>query len=392
MTNFRWLILTRTFSVFSLAVAHIGMFTLAETLTHSPLAVSVVQALIWGSTLAALFTGTMLDRWDRRRAALASLMLRCILLLLLTLLMLTHTLTLLALYLVLLISEVSTLLESYVVLVPRVVERSQWATANGVLVTGAAIAEGVADLLGGWLVSRSVLSSLIVGSLALSAAGIGMMRVHGDFRPEQASPHRFRMKEALEGLRWLRRVRLLRHLTVLYLVAESVRVGAFGVLLVYVTGVLKASTVVYGIASAAFGAGGALAGILVSRLAQRWGEVRTLRACLLLETVSFLGMAGVPSKYLIVVFVTIMGFTAYGWAVLLTALRQSLVPDEVLGRVAGGSNFLLGIVTPAGAVLAGLVAQRFTTLTVYWISAIVFALLTLASYVLLRETETTLSK
>ncbi|MBE3557301.1 MAG: hypothetical protein IMW91_09600 [Firmicutes bacterium] len=60
-------------------------------------------------------------------------------------------------------------------------------------------------------------------------------------------------------------------------------------------------------------------------------------------------------------------------------LVYSLVPDEVLGRVAGGSNFLLGIVTPAGAVLAGLIAQYFTTLTVYWLSAIVFALLTIAS-------------
>ncbi len=59
------------------------------------------------------------------------------------------------------------------------------------------------------------------------------------------------------------------------------------------------------------------------------------------------------------------------------SLRQSLIPNRLLGRAGAGSNFLVGGVAPFGAIAAGILGQLLTARYALLIAVIGMALATL---------------
>jgi len=56
------------------------------------------------------------------------------------------------------------------------------------------------------------------------------------------------------------------------------------------------------------------------------------------------------------------------WNVLTVALRQRLIPDELLGRVAASYRFLVILGMPVGAFVGGMIANEFGVRTALLVS------------------------
>ena len=75
--------------------------------------------------------------------------------------------------------------------------------------------------------------------------------------------------------------------------------------------------------------------------------------------------------------ITMDGFVAFVWNVLTFALRQSLIPEALLGRV-GSAYRLVGVGSGAvGALVGGFLARGFGLVAPFWFAA---AVLTIAAF------------
>ncbi len=105
---------------------------------------------------------------------------------------------------------------------------------------------------------------------------------------------------------------------------------------------------------------GAVAGsVLADRLQNRFGEVPTMIGALVASVLLMLVPVLWPNGWAVAAAFGLIGLTNTAGNVLTQSLRQRLVPGMLLGRVGGAGRTLAYGLMPLGAVLGGLVAERF---------------------------------
>ena len=75
------------------------------------------------------------------------------------------------------------------------------------------------------------------------------------------------------------------------------------------------------------------------------------------------------------------------WNVLTLALRQRLIPNEMLGRVGASYRFLVFLGMPVGALVGGLLANRFDVRTAIAVSGCMLLVIGLVIPLVLRGPE-----
>jgi predicted MFS family arabinose efflux permease len=75
------------------------------------------------------------------------------------------------------------------------------------------------------------------------------------------------------------------------------------------------------------------------------------------------------------------------WNVLTVALRQRIIPDHLLGRVGASYRFLVYLGMPFGALLGGLIANRFGLRSALAVNGIALTFIGLTIPLLLRDSR-----
>jgi predicted MFS family arabinose efflux permease len=190
-------------------------------------------------------------------------------------------------------------------------------------------------------------------------------------------------REAVEGIRWLARHRVVGSLALIGGLASVGYMLPFSVLVLFARDRLGLDAAGYGVllAASALGglAGSGVAAPLRARLGSRW----TITAALALGAASLAGLAVTRDPVVAGVLLALYILHAVVWGICATSLRQRLVPDPLLGRVgaAGRVVSLLGLA--AGAALGGLLATSGIALPTV-AGAIAFAACALGAVVALR--------
>jgi MFS family permease len=348
-------------------VLQVGVPLLAVTMTRSPALVSLLSAaatLPW--LLLAMHAGVLVDRHDRARILGVATAARTVVLAVGVGAVAVDLLTIpvmLALLLVLGVAEVFA--DSAAgALVPTVVPREQLAAANGRLMgvqqlanaflgaplAGVLVGVGGAAVLGVPAVLLGIATFLAVRGLRGATAGVVPPR-----RPTTSM-----RAELAEGVTFLWRHRVLRPLVLTGTVLNFANAGYFAVFVLWVVGPGSAvglDVALYGPLAAAL-AVGALAGAAVAdRLRRRFGELRLITSVWLLGTVLLVVPVAVPHVAAIAVTFALVGCTTMVGNVVGQTMRQRLVPDGLLGRVAGVSRTASFGSIPLGAALGGVVGE-----------------------------------
>ncbi len=254
---------------------------------------------------------------------------------------------------------------------PSLVHRAVLERANGRLYAGETVANAfVGPPLGGLLfaVAASLPILLDAGTFAVGAgliAWIGagtLVRRRPATDPaapvEPAVPMRTRIRE---GLRWLWAHRLLRTLAVLLGLMNGTMMAATATFALFATDpdILGLDEVGFGLLLTAAAAGSVLASVVADRLVARIGRGPVLWSTLIGTALVPIGI-GLSSDVLAVgALFALEGFVGVVWNVVTVSLRQTIVPDELLGRVNSVYRFLGWGSMPVGAFLGGLVADAF---------------------------------
>ncbi|HEX4490094.1 MAG TPA: MFS transporter [Acidimicrobiia bacterium] len=356
-----------------------AMPLLIATTTSSAASVSgleVARGIPW--LFFGLFGGVVADRLDRRRVMALVDSLRCIAVGLLAVAAWQHDVS------VGLIWIVAFLLGSGEVffdnaaqsILPSLVETEQIERANARFSVTENVARDLAGpAIGAALFAWAASLPFALDSASFLAASLIVFTLRGTYsaRPrsrQHQSSRRARYQERSrrrreepsiredlrEGLQFLRGHELLRSLLLLGCAYNFLIVGAEAINVLFALRVLHMSKSVYGLVLTAAAVGGIGAGLIADRVIKRLGPGGTLLTVFPLASIAGILAGTTNSVFVFMLAVAVsLGCGTFANIVIIT-LRQTLVPDALLGRV--NSLFRVGLATaaPVGALVAGQLA------------------------------------
>ncbi|MEU1884903.1 MFS transporter [Micromonospora rifamycinica] len=344
------------------------------------------QQLPW--LLFALVSGAYVDRLDRRLLIVVVNLARGVALAALAATVATHTVTVPIIYaVVFLLGTGETLADTAMgALLPAVVVPERLPSANARLAATFTIGQQfVAKPLGAWLFVVAAAAPFGFDALTFVVAAVLIAGIRPVPPVQQPGPRITLRGEIVDGVRWLWRQRLVRTLAISMGIGNLAFCAAFAVFVIYCRQRLDLSDVGYGFLLTAFAVGGLFGATVAAKLAHAFGSTAVLRAGLVIEVVTHVTLAVTTTPW--VAAVVLVGFSIHAmvWGVIVTSIRQRVVPSGLRGRV-GGVYSLLDLGGAAlGFLLGGLLAGAWGITTPFWIAAAAMTAVTVGAWRPLRE-------
>ncbi len=372
-----------------------AMPLLAVSLSRSPSTVALVTAagtLPW--LLFSLIGGAIVDRVDRRRAMSVVDGFRFAAMALLGFALVTgaESIPLLVIVSFSLGMAETVFDNASQAILPSLVADDLLETANGRLEGAQIVANQFAGPpLGAWLFGLAASAPFFLDAASFGFAALLVVTLRGSFRtPRDEHDTTSVRADIAEGLRWLFAHRLLRSLAIALGVMNLVGMAAMTMLVLYAKDVLHLTNTQFGLLLTTEAAGAVLGSMMAARLARRFGNGVTLTVAITVSAASFLVPAFWAQPVAVAASLAIGGFGGLVWNVLTVSMRQSLVPDALLGRVNSAYRLFGWGTMPLGAISGGLIADAFGLRAPFLVAGIVALLL--AGWVSTRVTNRSIDR
>jgi MFS family permease len=336
---------------------------LAATLTRDPLLISglvVAQRLPW--FLFVLISGALVDRLDRRQVMRYANFSRFLLLGMLSLFVWIDRASLPLMYLIFfLLGTIETLFDNAAIaILPVIVPEDKLEEANGRLFATASLAnELIGPSLGSFLFAAIRSTPFFAASLAYGFSSIMLGSLPGKYLPVAYDQNGL-LQQIKEGVRWFWHHRLLRTLGFFAATFNFVFAAVMGVFVLFAQDVLGLSEAAYGLVISMGAVGGIVGSLLTKKLSDRFGSGTILFADAIISGLSFVGIALTTNPLIVGFMFILMSMATMFGNVVIISLRQAIIPDHLLGRVASAYRlFALGAL-PLGALFGGLIAKAFS--------------------------------
>jgi MFS family permease len=369
-----------TTSALGSGLATIATPLLVASRTSSPLIVSAAFAVAWLPWLLfALPGGVLVDRVDRRRLMIVIDWVRVAAMSVLATAILTGHAGIALLYVVLFVVNTGEIVfrSASQAMVPAVVPRARLERANGWLLGGATLMQGmIAGPLGGFLFAVAASIPFFANAATYAASAVLVGWIAGTYRaspqPDVGGPRRRSIRaDIVEGFRWLARQRVLRTMAILIGLLNVTLIAATAVLVLLATERLHLGSVGYGLLFTCLAAGGILGSLVGDQIIKAVTATWTIRIGLLVEAGLHLALATSRNAYLIGFALFAFGVHGALWGIVGSSLRQRLTPPDMQGRVASTILFVAAGGNCVGALLGGAIATSFGLTAPYWVGFVV---------------------
>jgi MFS family permease len=257
---------------------------------------------------------------------------------------------------------------------PSIVEPDKLHRSNGRLAAAELVANGfVGPPLGAALFVIAAALPFIVDATTFGLSMLLILAIPGAYKPAATTgPDQRRLTaEITEGLRWLWHHDLIRTLAVLLAVTNFVGNAALSLLVLFAEDNLGLGGIGFGLLLTAGAAGGLLGALVAGRVNRLIGPKWTLLGAYLTIGIA-LGLIGITSSPIAAgTFFGVLSFAGMVWNVVTVSARQSLIPDELLGRVNSVYRLLGWGAIPLGAAAGGILASFANLRAVFMAGAII---------------------
>lgn len=252
-------------------------------------------------------------------------------------------------------------------LMPSVVDKSQLERANGRLWGAEMVMNSfVGPPLAGVLLAIAFALPFVVDATTFAVSAAILFLLKGNFRAVTGEVGATRSgfgTDLKEGFRWLWRHPLLRRLAVILGILNALGSATLAVFVLFGQEILELGASEFGLLLTAGAAGGVIGSLVASRFSERLGSGATLQFTLITGALTSIGIGLTSSAVLVWVMFAITSLGAVMWNVVTVSLRQTIIPDRLLGRVNSVYRFFGWGMMPIGAFLGGLLAESVTTIT-----------------------------
>jgi MFS family permease len=356
---------------------------LVASITDDPVLVGLavfVQQLPW--MLFSLVSGVFVDRLDRRRLIVVVNVLRGLVVGLLAVAVWRDVATIPLVYAAgFLVGTCETLGDNASgALVPMVVRSEDLPRANARMQTVFFAINGfVAKPVGAalFVVAAALPFGINAASFVLAAVLISTLR---GVRQSVPAERRSVRADIGEGMRWLWNHAAIRLLALALFLMNITLVAGFSILVLYSRDRLGLDEYGYGILIAASAVGSLIGARVAPRLQARFSDSLLLRAGLVIETLTHVGLALATTGWVAGAILVAFGIHGSILGAVSVTLRQRAVPDELRGRVESGYMMFVIGGSALGALIGGPIARWIGLTGPFWMSAVVMAVLTAVAW------------
>jgi MFS family permease len=121
----------------------------------------------------------------------------------------------------------------------------------------------------------------------------------------------------------------------------------------------------FGVILAIQGIGAVLGAIIAPKASKRFGRSIMMTMGISLSSVVLLLQGFSPNIYVFVALATLGGFAIAQWNILLMATYQTIIPNELYGRIHGTRRTLVWGLMPIGSIIGGVLAHYSLRLPMY---------------------------
>jgi MFS family permease len=369
--GFRWLLASSWTTNLGDGIAVAAGPLLVASLTDDPLLVSTAALLGWAPPLVfGLGAGVLSDRADRRAIVMTANAVRAAVLVALVAALAGGELrvqwALLALGLLATAEVFADNTSS--TLTPMLVHRDDLAVANARLQTGFLTLNQLAGPpIGAALFAAGTMWPFLAEAVLVCAGLALVSRVvlpPGDVPADPAA--RSVRRDLIEGLRWTMRHAAVRTLALTILIFNFTFGAAWSVLVLYATQRLGLGAVGFGLLTTVGAIGGLVGTGLYGWITRRVSLGNVMRAGLIIETLTHLGLAATTSAWVALPIFFVFGAHAFVWHTTSLTVRQRAVPQHLQGRV-GSVNLICvygGLVV--GSAIGGVLATHYGITAPFW--------------------------
>jgi len=354
---------------------------LASALTRNALLialVAVVQRLPW--LLFSLPAGVLTDRKDRRSLMIAANVVRAVITLGVAFGVVAQTselpgvdilndpdaylptnltLYLLVLFATLLLGTAEVLYDNAAqTFMPAIVHSQRLEKANGRLWSTEMVANAfVGPPLGAMLIAAAFALPFFIdaGTFAVSAVLIALIPRTAPHESSGSVAKTSWRTELAEGIRWLWNHELLRPLAIILGILNALGAFTGAVLILFAQEVLRTSATEFAILMTGGAVGGLVGGWTASNISRRIGSGPSLYITMLGAGATNIAI-GLSSSWMFAwVMFAFSTLTAVLWNVITVSLRQTIIPDHLLGRVNSVYRFFAWGMMPIGSMAGGMI-------------------------------------
>lgn len=354
---------------------------LAASLTRDPSAIAAVTAVVWLPWLVfGIVGGTIVDRMPRIGLIVGVQLGRMLVIAALGALVWLDQASMLVIYAVAFAIGIGEVLADTTMqtLIPAIVPDEDLEQANGQLYAAQAVANDFAGPpVGSMLFAALSWIPFALNAVAwgLAAALLGGLRLGAPSRVARA-PTTF-IEDVVVGARWLWGHPVLRTLLVWGAVVNASLVAFGSIYVLFALEVLALSEAAYGFLAAAIGLGGIAGTVVAGRLVRGVGRSRVIQLGGIVAGV--VGIIGgfMTSAIAFAALMFVLTASAAVVSIVVSALRQSIVPNELLGRVHATFRVFSYGAIPLGALAGGWMAGAYGLRAPYFVGGAIVLVMSL---------------
>ena len=360
---------------------------LAITLTDSTVLISIIGAMVmlpW--LLFAMPIGVMVDRVDRRFILAGSNAIRSAVIGILALGIATGHVTIYWLIFsafIIGVCEVATDTTAQS-LIPQILDKEHYEKGNSRLQISETVIQGfIGSPLSGFLYALAIWLPFFINSIGYAIATLLALSIPiqylQDIRTESATDKKPHFIEDIKfGIKYLYNHKVLRRLVLTTATIGVCYSMGTATMVLFIIKELELAPKYFGVILTIQGLGALLGAIVAPKASKKFGRSIMMTLGITLSSVVLLFQGFAPNIYIFVALATFGGFAISQWNILLMATYQSVIPNELYGRIHGTRRTLVWGMMPIGSLIGGVLAHFSLRLPMY-VGGVIASVIALAS-------------
>lgn len=347
---------------------------LAISLTDSTVLISAIGAMVmlpW--LLFAIPIGAMVDRVDRRFILAGANATRSAVVGVLALLIATDQVTI---YWLLIASFVIGMCEvaadtTAQSLIPQILEEKNFEKGNSRLQISETVIQGfVGAPLSGFIYAIAIALPFFINSIGLAVASLLALSIPikylQDVRTDDVEKEKTKFVADMKfGIKYLFNEKVLRRLVVTTaLIGVCYSMGT-ATMVLFIIKELELPKQLFGVILTIQGIGAITGAFMAPRLSKKFSRSKVMTFGITSSSVVLLLQGFSPNIYIFVALATFGGFAVSQWNILLMATYQTVIPNELYGRIHGTRRTLVWGMMPIGSLMGGVLAHYSLRLPMY---------------------------
>ena len=374
--NFNLLLTASTFSNLADGIAGFAYPWLFSLLTRDPLLISIVSVLVnLPRLIFVLYAGVIADKFNRQKiliyTRLGQVFLTSMFILLIFInldsipkavqfnepqfeskFLIISTAYLLAFMFGLLEVTRDNAAQAFL---PQIVSKDNLPKANGRLFGIEIVTNNfLGTPVGGFLIGLSLITPFIFDTLLMLGSVFFIIGIKGKFeRPEKNSKEQNTSEMIKEGVNWLKNNTLLKRLAIYTGIANFFGSMQFPIMILFAQELIGLNAIQYSFLAYGAAIGGLVGSQLANKVNARFEESKTLLISVALFGIGMFAPYVTSNPFVIAGSFGLSSFGSVLWNVQAVSIRQSLIPDNLLGRVNSVYRLLALGLNPIGALFGG---------------------------------------